>query len=129
MSSTASQQAQIPDLTPSGKFVRKWAAIASWILAAVLLVAIALLAPDKMDGAIGTALAIFAFGIFAATIQTSTSFWIGVFAILGGLVAAFIVSLNAEGTLPLVVTIVNAVITVVSVCWTTFGSNQQTHLS
>ena len=112
-------------LSPSGKVVRKWAALVSWGAAIVLLVVNALFARDKMEGAISTALAIYSFGIFAATMQSARNFWIGFGVIFGGLVLAFIATL---GMVPIGWTIANAVITVVSVCLTTFGLNQRTHL-
>jgi hypothetical protein len=127
MSTPAAQPATPSALSPSGKFVRKWAAVVSWIAAAVLLVVTGVIASDLMEGAISTALAIFSFGIFAATIQTTKNFWIGFVVILGGLIVAFVATLG--GTVPIGLTIANAVVTVVSVCLTTFGSNQRTHLN
>ena len=124
MSTTTTQADQNPSLSPSGKFVRKWAAILSWVAAAVLVIVIAVFASDKLEGAISTALAIFSFGIFAATIQSARNFYIGFGVIFGGLIVAFIATL---GTVPIAWTVANAVITVVSVCLTTFGS--PTHLT
>jgi hypothetical protein len=126
MSATAAQPAQPPVLSPSAKFVRRWAAIVSWVAAGVLLLITGIWASDLMEGAISTALAIFSAGIFMATIQSPGKFWAGFIIIVGGLAAAFFATL---GTVPIILTIVNAVVTVVSVCLTTFGPNQRTHLS
>jgi hypothetical protein len=126
MSVTAAQPAQPSALSPSAKLVRMWAAYVSWFAAGALLLITGVWASDLMEGAISTALAIFAAGIFVATIQSPKAFWLNFVIIIGVLVAAFFAMI---GTVPIALTIVNALATVATVCLTTFGSNQRTHLN
>ena len=114
-------------ISPGATKIRRWATYLSWGLAALLLAVVAVTQTEFLGNAIETALAIFAFGVFASTKQSRTSFLVGFTAVTVGLLLGF-TQIYVEDR-PLWATALNALVTVATVSYATYGPGQRTHLN